>query len=65
MLGWLLDPGFDAVVWEGRANTSYAGQVYVSMRGTQGHTDIADDLALAAQGIPHDQIVTMVNWRPH
>jgi hypothetical protein len=58
----LLGTGFDAVVWEGRENTPYAGQIYVSMRGTQGGTDIADDLALAAQGIPRDQIVSMVNW---
>jgi hypothetical protein len=61
MLDSLLDPGFDAVVWEGRAGTPYAGQIYVSMRGTQRATDIADDLALAGQGIPRDQIVSMVN----
>lgn len=29
MLGSLLDPGFDAVVWEGKAGTPYAGQIYV------------------------------------
>lgn len=57
-----LGSGFDAFVLEGKAGTPYAGQVYVSMRGTQGGTDIADDLALAGQGIPRDQIVSMVNW---
>lgn len=61
MLDSLLDPGFDAVVWEGKAGTPYAGQIYVSMLGTQRATDIADDLALAGQGIPRDQIVSVVN----
>ena len=62
ILGSLVDPGFDAVVWEGKENTPYAGQVFVSMRGTQGATDIADDISLAATGVPKDQIVGMVNW---
>jgi hypothetical protein len=44
----LLGPGFDAVVWEGKTGTPYEGQVYASMRGTQGSTDIADDVSLAA-----------------
>jgi hypothetical protein len=35
--------GFDATVWRGRANTPYAGQVYVSMRGAQGARDIVED----------------------
>lgn len=61
----LLGTGFDAVVWEGQAGTPYAGQIHVSMRGTQGATDLADDLALAAEGIPHDQIVSMVSWWLH
>ena len=54
--------GFDAVVWRGKPNTPYAGKVYVSMRGTQGLTDIADDVQLASTGVPKDQITSMVNW---
>ena len=54
--------GFDAVVWRGKADTPYSGKVYVSMRGTQGGTDLADDASLAATGVPKDQIVAMVNW---
>ncbi len=57
-----LGNGFDAVVWQGKAGTPYAGQVYVSMRGTQGLEDIADDVGLAASGVPITQIVDMVNW---
>ncbi len=57
-----LGTGFDAVVWEGKADTPYAGQTYVSMRGTQGGTDIADDASLASKGLPYDQIRDMVNW---
>jgi hypothetical protein len=65
----LLGTGFDAVVWQikpgselagpGNAN---AGKIFVSMRGTQGGTDIADDITLASRGIPYDQIRDMVNW---
>lgn len=54
--------GFDAVVWQGKAGTPYEGQVYVSMRGTQGLEDVADDIGLAASGVPIKQIVDMVNW---
>ncbi len=54
--------GFDAVVWRGKAGTEYAGEVYVSMRGTQGGQDIADDISLASRGIPYNQIRDMVNW---
>ena len=54
--------GFDAVVWRGKANTEFAGKAYVSMRGTQGVQDIADDVSLALTGIPHQQIADMVNW---
>ncbi len=57
-----LGTGFDAVVWEGKAGTPYAGQTYVSMRGTQGGTDIADDASLASKGLPCDQIRDTVNW---
>jgi hypothetical protein len=64
VLNQVLSPtgGFDAVVWQGKAGTAYAGKNYVSMRGTQGLTDIADDIGLAAKGIPYDQVVSMVNW---
>ena len=58
----LLGTGFDAVVWEGKPGTPYAGQTYVSMRGTDGGTDIADDASLATKGLPYDQIRDMVNW---
>jgi RTX calcium-binding nonapeptide repeat (4 copies) len=54
--------GFDAVVWQGKADTAYAGKTYVSMRGTQGGQDIADDISLAVDGVPSKQIVSMVNW---
>lgn len=55
-------PGFDAVVWEGKSGTPYAGQLYVSMRGTDGKTDVSDDIDLVATGIPRNQIIAMVNW---
>ena len=58
----LLGSGFDAVVWKGRAESDYAGQIFVSMRGTQGLEDIADDALLAVKGIPYQQIADMVNW---
>ena len=61
--------GFDAVVWRVQpdsevagANNGNAGKVYVSMRGTQGTTDIDDDGDLALYGVPSRQIVSMVNW---
>lgn len=65
----LLGTGFDAVVWQIKAgselagpNNVNAGKIFVSMRGTQGLTDSADDIILATCGIPHDQIRDMVNW---
>ena len=58
----LLGMGFDAVVWRGKPSSDYAGKVFVSMRGTQGFQDIADDFALASRGIPHQQIADMANW---
>jgi hypothetical protein len=54
--------GFDAVVWKGKSGTDYAGQVYVSMRGTQGLQDIDDDLALSGRGVPYNQVRDMANW---
>ncbi|TAH10948.1 MAG: hypothetical protein EAZ11_10750 [Curvibacter sp.] len=64
-----LGSGFDATIWQINAgselagpNNENAGKVYVSMRGTQGAEDIADDVALAATGVPISQIVDMCNW---
>jgi hypothetical protein len=61
--------GFDATVWRIKPNSALAGpsnenagKVYVSMRGTQSATDLADDVELAVKGVPTDQIVAMVNW---
>jgi Ca2+-binding RTX toxin-like protein len=52
-----LASSFDATVWRDRGR-----QIYVSMRGTQGGTDIAADLDLATSGLPHEQLADMVNW---
>lgn len=54
--------GFLAALWQGRAGTAYAGQVYVSMRGAQGAQDISVDVDLAASGIAHAQLEDLVNW---
>ena len=40
----------------------YAGQVYVSMRGTQEPADFAADADLASSGLAHQQLADMVNW---
>jgi trimeric autotransporter adhesin len=50
--------GFDATVWRRKSD----GRVFVSMRGTQGLTDIADDINLAASGLANTQLASMVNW---
>ncbi len=64
-----LGSGFDAIVWKikpnselSRPNNENAGKTYVSMRGTAGAEDLADDVLLASRGIPYQQIVDMVNW---
>ena len=54
--------GFNCVVWRGRTGTDYAGQVFVSMRGTQEAEDVLDDGTLATTGVAYDQIADMVNW---
>ncbi len=54
--------GFNCVVWRGRTGTDYAGQVFVSMRGTQETEDVLDDATLATTGVAYDQIADMVNW---
>ncbi len=48
--------GFNCVVWGGRAGTDYAGQVFVSMRGTQGLADILEDGILATTGVAYEQM---------
>jgi hypothetical protein len=59
---WSTDGGFSATVWRGKENTNYAGQVYLSMRGTAQLEDFADDAVLAKTGVAYDQLVDMVNW---
>ena len=45
-----------------RTGTDYAGQVYVSMRGTNPFVDFVDDAVLAITGVAYDQLASMVNW---
>lgn len=52
-----LASSFDATVWRDRG-----GQIYVSMRGTQGGRDIDEDKDLALSGLAHRQLQDMVNW---
>lgn len=55
--------GFGATVWRGKSTGDYAGQTYVSMRGTQELlSDIPDDLQLALTGVTYSQLKDMVNW---
>ena len=54
--------GFSATVWRGKSTGDYAGQVYVSMRGTAGGQDISDDIDLASTGVTYNQMRDMVNW---
>jgi|GEM_PF-6767645 len=54
----ILGSGFDATVWRGVAGSEFAGQVFVSMRGTEGAQDIVNDVDLALPfGIAKRQIV--------
>lgn len=57
-----LASSFDATVWRGNAGTPYAGQIYVSTRGTQEIPDFVADGDLATSGLAHAQLVDMVNW---
>ncbi|WP_301100281.1 calcium-binding protein, partial [Propionivibrio sp.] len=57
-----LASSFDATVWRGNAGTPYAGQVYISMRGTQEVPDFLADGDLSTSGLAHEQLVDMVNW---
>lgn len=56
--------GFDATVWEGRPGTEYAGQVFVSTRGTEfPSVDVwGADVDLALNVAARSQIIDMVNW---
>ncbi len=56
--------GFDATVWRGKTGSDYAGQVFVSMRGTEPlpGADLVADGSLATRGIPYEQIRDMANW---
>ena len=57
------DSSFEATVWRGKSGTPYAGQTYVSMRGTQEFPpDGLADADLVASGLAHAQLVDMVNW---
>lgn len=56
--------GFDAVVWRGKASGDFAGQVFVSMRGTEppGVDIWGADVDLAVNVAARTQIIDMVNW---
>lgn len=60
----LVDSGFDAVVWRGKQGGEYAGQIFVSMRGTEllPGADVGADTDLAGSGVAHKQVRDMVNW---
>lgn len=52
------ESGFDATVWRSKDD----GQVYVSMRGTEGKGDLIADVDLTASGLAGWQTLDMVNW---
>ncbi len=43
--------GFSATVWRGKSTGDYAGQIFVSMRGTDPGIDFIDDGGLAFTGV--------------
>ncbi|RCS56718.1 hypothetical protein [Parvibium lacunae] len=49
---------FEGVVWRGNAGTDYAGQIYVSMRGSQQITDFLVDGDLATSGATYSQMTS-------
>ncbi|RCS56716.1 hypothetical protein [Parvibium lacunae] len=49
---------FEGVVWRGNAGTEYAGQIYVSMRGSQQITDFLVDGDLATSGATYSQMTS-------
>ena len=63
----LVGSGFDDTVWRGKTGGDYAGQVFVSMRGTEpppvaAGADLLADGDLATSAGAHYQIMDMVNW---
>ena len=52
------ESGFDATVWRSKDD----GQVYVSMRGTEGGGDLIADADLTIFGLARWQTIDMVNW---
>ena len=60
----ILGSGFDATVWRGRAGTEFAGQVFVSPRGTElpGVDIWGADVDLTLNVAARTQIIDMVNW---
>jgi len=60
----LFGSGFDATVWRGKAGGDFAGQVYVSMRGTEPFpgADLLADGDLAFRRAATSPIIDMVNW---
>ena len=60
----LIGSGFDATVWRGKAGTAFAGQVFVSTRGTEppGVDIWGADADLATNVAARTQIIDMVNW---
>lgn len=63
----LLGSGFDATVFRGRVGTEYAGQVFVSARGTEFNAGTGSDVwgadaDLAVNVAARTQIIDMVNW---
>ena len=58
----VIGSGFDATVWRG-VGTAYAGQIFVSMQGTEGLQDFLTDANLALPfSAARRQLVAMVNW---
>jgi Ca2+-binding RTX toxin-like protein len=60
----LLGSGFDATVWRGLAGTAVAGQLYLSIRGTDSlfSSDVLADIQLTLTGNAGRQVIDMVNW---
>ena len=53
---------FDATAWRGNAGTAYAGQFYVSMRGTHEAFDFSANFDLSKSGLARRQLADMTNW---
>lgn len=56
------DTGFNTTVWRGKVGAPYADNVYVSMRGTQGGFDLAQDFELTVTGVASIQMADRMNW---